>query len=299
MRVVVGERFGVRAAVFAAAGALVIALSGCSTFSGMFSDYNPDSDSPYGPPKPPVADGIAYAVPQGGTAATKGAYRNREELTQPLSAEEQAVIASARTLIGQGPESRVIVNGRTFVLDCIGTVSAIFYGMNVDVQRDFRRYRGDGVSRLYQTLRAQNVLHRDALPRPGDIIFWDNTWDANGDGSLDDDPLTHAGVVMSVDADGTIHYVHEHVIKGVVVESMNLLRPRDYYSPQGRIINNAMAMNSGISRRDNPPHWTSGDLWDSFGDILRVRKYFEVAVTVPGTDHDETVLVALRPPDRQ
>ena len=293
------EKRGVRAAVFAAAGAVAITLCGCSTFAGMFSDYNPDSDSPYGPPGPPVADGVAYTVPQGGTAATRGAYRDREELTQPLSEDEQAVIASARTLIGRGPESRVIVNGRTFVLDCIGTVSAIFYGMNVDVQKDFRRYGGDGVGRLYQSLKARNVLHRDALPRPGDIIFWDDTWDANGDGNLSDDALTHAGVVISVDPDGTIHYVHEHIIKGVVVESMNLLHPRDPYDPRGRIINNAMAMNSGISRRDNPSHWTSGDLWDSFGDILRVKKYFEVAVSIPGSSQEEAVLVALRPPDRQ
>lgn len=279
----------------------------------MFSDYNSDSDDPYGSPftsraapaapsstsSTPVADGIAYSVPQGGTAATQGAYRSREQVTAPLSEDERDVIASARLLIGKAPESRVVVNDRTFVLDCIGTVSAIFYMANIDVQKDFPRYRGDGVSRLFQSLRAQHVLHRDVIPRPGDIIFWDNTWDANGDGNLNDDLLTHAGVVMSVDPDGTIHYVHEHIIKGVTMESMNLLRPRDYYDPQGRIINNAMAMNSGISRRDNPPHWTSGDLWDSFGDILHVKKYFEVAVSLPGTGQQQEVLVAVRPPDRQ
>ena len=242
-------------------------------------------DDPYGPPT--------------ARRPESAPYRTRDELSAPLSADEKAVIASANTLIGMAPESRVVVNGRTFVLDCIGTVSAIFYGLDIDVQKDFRRYRGDGVSRLYQSLVARSALHRDRLPRPGDIVFWDNTWDANGDGRLDDDPLTHAGVVMSVDSDGTIRYVHEHIIKGVTVEAMNLRRPGEYYDPLGRIINNAMAMNSGISRRDNPPHWTSGDLWDSFGDVLRVRKYFEVAVSIPGTGREETVLVALRPPDPQ
>ena len=288
-----------RAAVMAAAGIFFFSLSGCAVFSGMLS--NPDGEDPYGPPAANgAADSMAAgAPPQGGTAATKGAYRTRQELSAPLSGDEQAVVASARTLLGRGPESRVVVNGRTFVLDCIGTVSAIFYGVNIDVQRDFRRYGGDGVSRLYQTLLAQGVLHRDPIPRPGDVIFWDDTWDANGDGNLSDDALTHAGVVISVDPDGTIHYVHEHIIKGVVVESMNLLHPRDPYDPRGRIINNAMAMNSGISRRNNPPHWMSGDLWDSFGDILRVKRYFEVAVTLPATGQEQTVLVAVRPPDRQ
>jgi len=256
----------------AAVGILVsvfaVTLSGCATVRGAFSEDSSWSAAPQRP-------------------EAKQSYRTPEQIALPLNSDEKAVLASARTLIGRAPESKVNVNGRTFVLDCIGTVSAIFYGMNIDVQRDFRRYSGDGVSRLYQSLKAMHSLHKDLYPRSGDIIFWDNTWDAR--------PLTHAGVVMSVDRDGTIHYVHEHIIKGVTVEAMNLLHPRDYYDPQGRIINNAIAMNSGISRRDNPPHWMSGDLWDSFGDILRVRGHFEVA---EDRGPPEEVLLAMKPPDQ-
>jgi len=258
-----------------------LSLSGCATFAGMGQGDFPPWDS---------------AEPRHPDEQTP--YRSPEQIAQPLTAEEKAVLASAQTLVGRAPESIVKVNGRTFVLDCIGTVSAIFYGMDIDVQRDFPRFRGDGVGRLYQSLRTESVLHRDLYPRPGDIIFWDNTWDANGDGILDNDPRTHAGVVLSVDADGTIHYVHEHVVKGVTIEAMNLLHPRDYYDPQGRIINNALAMNSGISRRKNPPHWTSGDLWDSFGDILRVQDHFAVAAAPSGSDRPVEVELAVRPPDQ-
>jgi hypothetical protein len=84
----------------------------------------------------------------------------------------------------------------------------------------------------------------------------------------------------------------------VIVEAMNLLHPRDYYGPQGRIINNALALNSGISRRNNPPHWTSGDLWNSFGDVLRVRGHFAVAGAPADSVPPEDVLLAMRPPDR-
>ena len=259
-----------------------LSLSGCATFAWMGSGDFPPWDST----ESRVAD-------------EQAPYRTREQIAQPLTADERAVIASAQTLIGRAPESTVKVNGRTFVLDCIGTVSAIFYGMDIDVQRDFPRYRGDGVGRLYQSLGALKVLHRDLYPRPGDIIFWDNTWDANGDGILDNDPRTHAGVVLSVDADGTIHYVHEHIVKGVTVEAMNLLHPRDYYDPQGRIINNALAMNSGVNRRNNPPHWTSGDLWDSFGDILRVQDHFAVAAAPSGSDRPLEVQLAVKPPDQR
>ncbi len=255
-----------------------VSFSGCATFEDNFPPW--DSLEPQ-------------------RTAEQAPYRGSDQVAQPLSADEKAVLASAQTLIGRAPESMVKVNGRTFVLDCIGTVSAIFYGMYIDVQRDFPRYLGNGVGRLYNSLMAQNVLHRDLYPRAGDIIFWDNTWDANGDGILDNDPRTHAGVVLSVDADGTIHYVHEHIVKGVTVEAMNLLHPRDYYDPQGRIINNALAMNSGISRRNNPPHWTSGDLWDSFGDILRAQDHFAVAADPSGSDRTVEVRLAVKPPDQR
>ena len=263
-----------------------LALSGCASLAWMGQgDFPPwDSAGPHSAASRPADE--------------QAASRSPEQAAKPLSADEKAVLASALALIGRAPESTVRVNGRTFVLDCIGTVSAIFYGMDIDVQRDFPRYPGNGVGRLYESLRAQNVLHRDLYPRAGDIIFWDNTWDANGDGILDNDPRTHAGVVLSVDADGTIHYVHEHIVKGVTIEAMNLLHPRDYYGPQGRIINNALAMNSGVNRRNNPPHWTSGDLWDSFGDILRVQEHFTVAAAPSGSGSPMEVQLAVRPPDQ-
>jgi hypothetical protein len=226
----------------------------------------------------------------------RASYRTNAEISKPITADERAVLASANTLMGKAPDSRVKVNGRTFTLDCIGTVSAIFYGMKVDVQADFSRYSGNGVSRLYESLRALNVLHKDSYPRPGDVIFWDNTWDANGDGKLTDDPRTHAGIVLAVDADGTIHYVHEHVVKGVIVEAMNLLHPEAYYGPDGKIFNNALALNSGISRKDNPVHWVSGDLWNSFGDVLRVKTHFSVAQLGPDQGPPEQFLLAMREP---
>ena len=37
-----------------------------------------------------------------------------------------------------------------------------------------------------------------------DVVFWDNTWDANGDGDRTNDPRTHAGIVLAVDDDRLI-----------------------------------------------------------------------------------------------
>jgi hypothetical protein len=241
----------IRAILLALLCAFALTATGCASIAGWFAD--------------PFADPLAAG------------YRTIDQIRQPLSREETAVLASAKTLIGRAPESRVTVNGRVFVLDCIGTVSAIFYGVNVDIQRDFPRYSGNGVSRLYQSLDARGVVHKDRTPRPGDVIFWDNTWDANGNGVMGDDPRTHAGVVVGVDDDGTIRYVHEHVRQGVIVEVMNLRHPGEYYDARGKVINNAIALGSGITRTVNPEHWVAGDLWNSFGDVLRVRQHFAVA----------------------
>jgi hypothetical protein len=220
--------------------------------------------SPTPPPVPP-------------TSLTQTYYRSPELLRLPPSEDEQRVLASANGLMGLPPESKVVVNGRTFVLDCIGTVSAIFYKLDIDVQKDFDKYGGNGVKRLFLSLKDRGALHKDKLPRAGDVIIWDNTWDANGNGDLTDDPCTHAGVVISVDDKGNVCYVHEHVKRGIIVESMNLLRPKDYYDEGGKIINNALALGSGISKANNPAHWTSGDLWDCFGDVLREKEHFKVA----------------------
>ena len=200
--------------------------------------------------------------------------------------EEKAVLASAKTLLGRPPDSKVSVNGKTFMLDCIGTVRAIFWGAGYDIMKDAGRYGGGGVRSLYAELKAMNALHEDLYPRPGDVIFWDN-------GILSDDPLTHVGLVIAVDPDGTIHYEHEHLRKGVIVEEMNLLHPRQYTTPEGRILNSAMAQNTGISH----VHWLSGDLWDSFGDVLRYRSHFAVADAPLEKDPPPEVMLAMRAPE--
>ncbi|HET6452195.1 MAG TPA: hypothetical protein VFI08_12835, partial [Spirochaetia bacterium] len=136
-------RLGVRTAFLSAVGAVAISVCGCAVFSGMVSNSNPDWDDPYGPPSGAAVPASAGASAPSGSAA-RGTYRSQEQVSAPVSPDEKAVIASAQVLMGKAPESHATVNGRTFVLDCIGTVSAIFYGMNIDVQRDFRRYAGDG-----------------------------------------------------------------------------------------------------------------------------------------------------------
>jgi hypothetical protein len=220
------------------------------------------------------------------SAEALGIYRDQKEMQAPPSADELSLIASAKTLIGQPPDAKVMVNGRPFTLDCIGTVSAIYYRLYLDLTKDFALYSGNGVNRLYESLKAKGVLHSDKYPRPGDIIFWDNTWDANGNGNRTDDLRTHAGIALAVDQDGTIHYVHENLYKGVVIEMMNLLRPNVARDENGKVLNSGMAIPTGTGAR-LPVHWLSGDVFSKFGDALGVRKYFAVERT-ERVDQDES-----------
>lgn len=175
------------------------------------------------------------------------------------------VLETGRGLIGQKPDARVTVNGRPFVLDCIGTVSAAWWGAGVDLRKEFGRYPGDGVNRLYRSLQSWGALHWQRTPAPGDLIIWDRTWDTGDDPNYPDGH-THAGLVLSVASDGTIEYLHESASRGVVVAYMNLYDPEGTLTKSGRVINSPMYLGSNYGRASNPPRWTSGHLWSAFGD---------------------------------
>jgi hypothetical protein len=189
--------------------------------------------------------------------------------------ERAAIVESAKALLGQKPDAKVTVAGRAFTLDCIGTVSAAWWGAGYDLQRDFAKYEGNGVGRLYLSMKDWGVLHELRAPKPGDVIFWENTYDRNENGKLDDDGLTHAGLVIEVEADGTVHYLHESYSRGVVIAYFNLLHPTEPKSPDGKIWNSPMYLGSNYGKADNPPHWLSGDLWSGFGDAAKTVAVLE------------------------
>lgn len=176
------------------------------------------------------------------------------------------VLASARSLLGQRPDALVTVRGRQFQLDCIGTLSAAWWGAGHDLQRDFAHYAGNGVLRLYNSLKDHQALAPLQAPQPGDIVFWENTYDRNDDGIRYNDGITHAGLVVSLDDEGTVTYLHESVSRGVVLAYFNVKHPTTAFGPAGQVWNSPMYLGSGYDRTDNPPHWLSGDLIKAVAD---------------------------------
>lgn len=175
-----------------------------------------------------------------------------------------------RAKLGEGARSvlgarELVVNGRRFSWDCTGTVLAIYWYAGVDLARDFGRYPGNGVSRLYRTLEDADLLYTTPEPILGDVVFWNDTYDADGDGRWDD-PLTHVGMVMETARDGTISYIHLNYRKGIVIERMNLREPDVHQrAAAGKvtIVNSPLRM--AEAGKPHPDRWLAGQLYRALG----------------------------------
>jgi hypothetical protein len=128
---------------------------------------------------------------------------------------------SARWAVGQ---QVLQVEGTQYNLDCSGVIYAVCQRSGLMIAPMIWPYEGNGVSRLYQLL-EDNELLMDT-PQPGDLIFWDNSYDYNGNG-LADDQLTHVGIITEIDADGLIHFVHYHYRLGIIEAQMDPMHPDD------------------------------------------------------------------------
>ncbi len=147
-------------------------------------------------------------------------------------------------------------NGKKFLLDCSGVVSAIYWYAGIDLQSCYPAFTGNGVTRIYRWLEEDKLLYRPDEPAPGDVIFWDNSYDKNGNGVADDD-LTHIGMVVSVDESGLVTYVHHDYISGVIFARMY---PPD---PSNRDLNSGMRIQSLGPTPDGG--MTAGDLYRDAG----------------------------------
>ncbi len=108
------------------------------------------------------------------------------------------------------------------------------------------------------------ATHRRKVPRVGDLAFFDNTYDRNGNGRWDDE-LSHVAVVTAIDPDGTVHMAHAGTSKGRTTLIMNL---RD---PSSRTDDNGKELNDWLRRkRDRDPksfRYLSGELWRGFAQL--------------------------------
>ena len=178
-----------------------------------------------------------------------------------------AIVESAARLVG----ARAIASqGKRIAYDCAGVTRAIFLEHGIDLYRGtFNDPKGNGVRLIHNHVRQHGTLHRGSNVNPGDLVFFDNTWDFNGDGKLND-PLTHVGVVERLEQDGTVIFI-SRVANAIERYRMNLDQPHVHKTAQGLVLNDYI-------RRKHPTDpenaaRLTGELFSFYGNLLSPQKH--------------------------
>lgn len=121
-----------------------------------------------------------------------------------------------------------------------------------------------GSDDLWKMAEEAGTVHHRKRPARGDLVFFDRTWDKNNNGRNDDE-LTHIGIVLSVDAEGTIRIAHRSSSQGLAILHMNLYHPDEEKGPEGQPWNDGLRAPTRHSSSSTPR--LSGELCRGFGTI--------------------------------
>ena len=195
-------------------------------------------------------------------AVTFATMPDLTERRGPSSADAvEVVLAAARDTLGV---SSPRLDGDAVPTDCSGYLHALYKRADVDLFSEGRP--GDnGVRAIVRWVERYGRVYRAQLAAPGDLVFFDNSYDRDGDGRLND-RLTHAGLVEQVLPDGTLLIVHA-TNHGIVREPMNLFRPHEATGAGGRAIN-APLRRKATGDGPNTPHLMS-ELFAGFGSVFQ------------------------------
>jgi hypothetical protein len=169
------------------------------------------------------------------------------------------VVHTAGKLVGA---HTIKSGGHKIRYDCAGVVRAIYLEHGIDLY-DSRTAdsAANGVRLIYAHLREHGHVHHGPVVHPGDLVFFDNTWDLNGDGLLND-RLTHVGIVETVEDNGTVVFI-SRVANAVQRYRMNLILPHVHKDITGRVLNDFIRRKH-TTDSGGPGHLT-GELFAFFG----------------------------------
>jgi hypothetical protein len=204
-------------------------------------------------------------------AAATGCAGTMPSLRESLDRSDlQARLAARGHLwLGKG-QAPFQVGGEMFNPDCSGFVEATYAAEGIPLRRLAQRAapgETSGVAALWAAAGRYGQRWRGGdWPAPGDLVFFHDTWDRNGNGALDD-PFTHLGLVEWVDAQGTVTFLHR-AGPGVVRGHLTLEQPRTMRAGDGAELNAPLRVR--VSRDDRAPA-LAGELFVGFGRIEPAR----------------------------
>ena len=174
-----------------------------------------------------------------------------------------AIVRTAAKLVGA---KTIESNGRRIAYDCAGVTRAVFLKHGIDLYGSSANDpEANGVRLIHAHIRQQGTFHQGPVVHPGDLVFFDNTWDFNGDGKVND-PLTHIGIVERQEPDGTVIFI-SRVAGAVERYHMNLALPHVHKTADGRILNDYLRRKD-VTDPDNTSYLT-GELFAQFATRVR------------------------------
>lgn len=221
--------------------AMLVLLSACGARSARFpGPLGPVAHSP-----PPAVHVTALPAAESAGTADDGAppQRARPAASKP-SGTGDAIADAARHYLTHAPAG--------FRDDCSGFVMAAYDRAGHPVSGNSRSFWDSAEA-------AGTTFRKD--PAPGDLAFFDDTYDRNHNGRRDD-PLTHVAVVIEVERDGTIVMAHGGTSKGRTTLRMNLHHPHDRLGPDDVVWNDWLR----ARRRGEPENaaYLSAELFRGF-----------------------------------
>lgn len=168
--------------------------------------------------------------------------------TDTSKALQKEIVRNAQNFLGA---SKIEVNGISFRYDCSGFVTAVYSQSGMSLS--------GSTQTLEELSRKVGTFHRDIPPRLGDLVFFDNTYDRNKNGKVDD-ALTHIAIVEDILANGTIQMIHLGG-QGITRLWMNLQHPTEYQDASGNILNSFLRNGTG-----NIPKM-AGEMWVGFSSM--------------------------------
>jgi len=161
----------------------------------------------------------------------------------PDAYDELSARLAARAATMLGHRAAFTLGGERFQADCSGFVAWVYQAEGVPLRRLGARAAPDersAVAAAYFAARAWGVVFGGGgeWPRPGDLVFFRDTYDRNRDGRFDD-PFTHVGIVEGIDEDGTVSFIHRGS-RGVARGAMTLARPSERRDEHGRELNSIL-----------------------------------------------------------
>ncbi len=170
------------------------------------------------------------------------------------------IVESSKKYIGN---VKINYGSKVYDFDCSGFVKFVFLdALGVDIDKKIPFFTTSKSLDYYNFLRMRGFVSFNNFSS-GDLIFFNNTYDRNMNGKLDD-PITHIGIVIGVDEiTGSIVFVDKSKGKNVSIKFMNLNRKRERMV----FVNGKMYEVNSYIRDDGKYKFLASEVFAGFGDI--------------------------------